>query len=157
MRGMLPSCPFSNDTELSLPALIGRTRNAIVERMERMLAENGFELSFTQYIVLKTLANHGALSATELARTMKHDAGAMTRVVDKLTDKGYLRRLPSETDRRAFRIELTEAGRSLWTQIKACADACIETSLTGFSVAERQQLGDMLRRMLASLSTPSTD
>lgn len=157
MRRMSSNCPFGSEAEISLPALIGRTRNAIVERMEKLLADEGFELNFTQYIVIKQLALCDALSPTELARTIRHDAGAMTRVVDKLTDKGYVRRIPSETDRRAFRIELTEAGRVLWSQIKACADACIETSLAGFSLAERQQLADMLQRMLASLNTQNPD
>lgn len=149
---MSTSCPFTGESEISLPALIGRTRSAIVLRLERLLSEQGFDLNFTQYVVLKHLATSGDLSATELARTISHDAGAMTRVVDKLSDKGYVRREVSETDRRAFRIELTEAGRALWGRIKVCADDCIEVCLKDFSNTERKQLAEMLNRMLASLN-----
>ena len=147
-------CPFTDESELSLPALIGRTRSAIVARLEQMLAEQGFDLNFTQYLVLKHLARFGELSATDLARHIAHDAGAMTRVVDKLTTKGYVRRKPSETDRRALRIELSEAGRAVWSRVHECANECIESCLQPFSVAERKQLASMLTRMLSALEPP---
>lgn len=149
-------CPFTDESELSLPALIGRTRSAIVARLEQMLAEQGFDLNFTQYLVLKHLARFGELSATDLARHIAHDAGAMTRVVDKLTTKGYVRRKPSETDRRALRIELSEAGRAVWSRVHECANECIESCLQPFSVAERKQLASMLTRMLSALEPPDS-
>ena len=153
---MPTTCPFTGESEISLPALIGRTRSAVVARLEQMLAEQGFDLSFTQYLVLKHLAHFGELSATDLARNLAHDAGAMTRVVDKLSDKGYVRRHPSETDRRAMRIELSEAGRAVWRDVHACADACIESCLRSFTVVERTQLASMLTRMIAALDEPSS-
>ncbi len=158
MRTMSTTCPFTGESEISLPALMGRTRTAIVARLEQMLAEQGFDLNVTQYLVLKHLAQFGELSATDLARNIAHDAGAMTRVVDKLSEKGYVRRNPSETDRRAMRIELSEAGRAIWGRVHECADGCIESCLRSFSVTERKQLASMLTRMIAELDqpTPST-
>lgn len=153
---MPTSCPFTGESELSLPALIGRTRTAIVARLEQMLAEEGFDLNFTQYLVLKHLAHFGELSATDLARHIAHDAGAMTRVVDKLTTKGFVIRNPSETDRRALRIELSEAGRAVWGRVHECATECIESTLRPFSVVERKQLASMLTRMLAALEQPTS-
>ncbi|MFZ2235540.1 MAG: MarR family transcriptional regulator [Dokdonella sp.] len=152
---MPSTCPFTGESEISLPALIGRTRSAIVARLEQMLAEQGFDLNFTQYLVLKHLAHFGELSATELARNTAHDAGAMTRVVDKLSEKGYVRRNPSETDRRAMRIELSEAGRAVWSRVQDCADACIEACLHSFTVAERKHLASMLARMITALDQPT--
>lgn len=152
---MPTTCPFTGESEISLPALIGRTRSAIVMRLEQMLAEQGFDLNFTQYLVLKHLAHFGELSATDLARHIAHDAGAMTRVVDKLSEKGYVRRNPSETDRRAMRIELSEAGRSVWGRVQDCADSCIEACLHSFTVAERKHLARMLTRMIAALDQPT--
>lgn len=155
MRVMSSTCPFTGQFEISLPALIGRTRSAIVLRLEQMLAEQGFDINFTQYLVLKHLAHFGELSATDLARNIAHDAGAMTRVVDKLSDKGYVKRNPSETDRRAMRIELSEAGRAVWGRVQDCADACIESCLRSFTVTERKDLASMLTRMIAALDQPT--
>lgn len=89
-----------------LGVLVGSVRGEIVRRLEADLARMGVDLRFTQFLVLKRLAAMGTTSATELARAADMDGGAMTRLLDQLEKKGYLRRRPHEQDRRALRIEL---------------------------------------------------
>ncbi|WP_323135319.1 MarR family transcriptional regulator [Dyella silvatica] len=119
--------------------------------MEAELLATGVDLRFTQFLILKRLARLGPMSASELARSVELDGGAMTRQLDQLERKGYLRRRPHEQDRRALRIELTEAGTALWLQMTDCNARVLEAAQRSLSDAERDHLHDYLERVLNAL------
>jgi len=135
----------------SLGALIGMVRTEIVRAIENDLSAQGAELRFTQFHVLKRLAYSGAMTATELARAVDLDGGAMTRQLDQLESKGYLRRQPHEQDRRALRIELTEAGMVLWKHLHEGNLATLERAQKDLTSEERDRLHDYLGRVLNAL------
>ena len=145
-----PLCPTPDGRD-SLGSLIGMVRSEIVRAIESDLASQGADLKFTQFHVLKRLALNGPMSATELARAVDVDGGAMTRQLDQLETKGYLRRQPHEQDRRALRIELTEAGEALWRHLYESNVATLERAQRSLSAQERDQLHDYLGRVLNAL------
>ncbi|GGY30394.1 hypothetical protein GCM10008098_24860 [Rhodanobacter panaciterrae] len=133
----------------SLGMLITMVRSEIVRAIEAELASQGLDLSFTQYLILKKSQQLGAVSATELARAVELDGGAMTRQLDQLERKGYLRRSPHEQDRRALRIELTEAGSTIWQNTASvCSQRVMNAAQRSLNPAEQAQLHDYLERML---------
>jgi len=75
----------------------------------------------------------------------------MTRQLDQLETKGYLRRQPHEQDRRALRIELTEAGEALWRHLHESNVATLERAQRTLSAEERERLHDYLERVLTAL------
>ena len=91
------------------------------------------------------------MSATELARAVELDGGAMTRQLDQLERKGYLRRTPHEQDRRALRIELTDEGGALWHRLTDCNDRVLAAAQRSLSEDERAQLHEYLERVLKTL------
>jgi len=135
----------------SLGVLLGLVRTEIVRAMESELAAQQIGLRFTQFLILKKLAKLGPMSASELARAVELDGGAMTRQLDQLEAKGLLRRTPHEQDRRALRIELTEAGDALWQQMTPCSDRVLAAAQRSLSPTEREQLNDYLERVLHAL------
>lgn len=139
----------------SLGILLGLVRAEVVRAMETELAANGLNLSFTQFLILKRLARLGPMSASELARSVELDGGAMTRQLDHLERKGYLRRCRHEQDRRALRIELTDAGNALWTQLTDCNERVLTAAQRSLSEAEQAQLHDYLQRVLHALRDKS--
>ncbi|SFW67942.1 MULTISPECIES: MarR family winged helix-turn-helix transcriptional regulator [Luteibacter] len=145
-----PACPTPDGRD-SLGSLIGLVRGEIVRAIESDLAAQGADLRFTQFHMLKRLALLGPMSATELARSVDLDGGAMTRQLDQLEAKGYLRRQPHEQDRRALRIELTEAGEALWRHLYESNVATLERAQRDLSAEERERLHDYLERVLVSL------
>lgn len=150
MRGMETHSPTDPPQE-SLGLLLGLVRAEIVRALEAELAAGGVELRFTQFVILKRLARLGPMSASELARAVELDGGAMTRQLDQLERKGYLRRCPHEQDRRALRIELTEAGHTLCGQLATCNDRVLEAAQRSLRPAERARLHDYLTRVLHAL------
>ncbi|MBD8880095.1 MULTISPECIES: MarR family transcriptional regulator [Rhodanobacter] len=137
----------------SLGVLLGLVRAELVRAMEAEIATKGLDLKFTQFLILKRLALLGPMSATELARAVELDGGAMTRQLDQLERKGYLRRCPHEQDRRALRIELTTEGNALWQHLTSCNDRVLAAAQASLSVDERAQLHDYLERVLSALRT----
>ncbi len=132
--------------------LLTMVRSEMVRAIEAELASQGLDLSFTQYLILKKAEQLGAVSATELARAVELDGGAMTRQLDQLERKGYLRRTPHEQDRRALRIELTGAGIAVWQDIASvCSERVMTAAQRSLNPAERAQLHDYLERVLLAL------
>ncbi|HET6552909.1 MAG TPA: MarR family transcriptional regulator [Dyella sp.] len=119
--------------------------------MEAELQASGVDLRFTQFLILKRLALIGPMSASELARAVELDGGAMTRQLDQLEGRGLLRRQPHEQDRRALRIELTELGDATWRQMTPCNDRVLEAAQRALDATEREQLRDYLERVLKAL------
>jgi DNA-binding MarR family transcriptional regulator len=127
-------------------ALIGRARKAIAREFDRELGELG--LNTAQALVIVFLAEGIACTAADIGRELSHDPGAMTRLVDKLEDAGYVRRVPRERDRRATDLELTPAGRRLHGEVRRVQVALLNRLLRGFSRTEARTLERLLKRML---------
>ena len=144
------SIAFSSSRE-SLGVLLGLVRAEIVRAMEAEISAKGLELKFTQFLILKRLARLGPMTATELARSVELDGGAMTRQLDQLERRGYLRRCPHAQDRRALRIELTAEGDALWRQLDGCNEHVLKAAQRSLNAAERKHLHDYLERVLHAL------
>jgi len=132
--------------------LLATVRAELVRAIEAEFAHQSVDLSFTQYLILKKSQELGAVSATELARAVELDGGAMTRQLDHLERKGYLRRTPHAQDRRALRIELTDAGHIMWRDTAhVCSDRVMNAAQRSLDAMERAQLHDYLERVLNTL------
>jgi DNA-binding MarR family transcriptional regulator len=135
--------------------MIRRVREGLMGQLEKELASIGVELNYSQYLVLKLIANYGPQMPGELAKWLDHNAGAMTRLLDRLEDKGYVRRQPHAEDRRALTIELTQAGQALWQTINKCSERAQETSMKNLNAAERSKLFALLKRVRDTLEKSS--
>jgi DNA-binding MarR family transcriptional regulator len=148
---MNPGPLITPTSQESLGLLINLVRVELVRSIEAEIAAKGLDLRYIQFVMLKRLSMLGPMTATELARSVELDGGAMTRQLDQLEGKGYLRRRPHEQDRRALRIELTEAGDALWQQLTGCNDRVLEAAQKSLSEVERERLHDYLGRVLHAL------
>ena len=126
--------------------LINRVRIELIDAMDRELAQ--FDITAPQLIVLASVANREADSASQLCKSISYDPGAMTRMIDRLEQKGLIRRVPHPEDRRAMTLELTVAGKALYPQLLTAKETVQAQFLGGFSVEEARQLERFLTRML---------
>jgi DNA-binding MarR family transcriptional regulator len=76
------------------------------------------------------------------------DAGAMTRMLDRLEAKALCKRVRSETDRRVVNIELTAAGTKAASDIPRILSGVQNAHLAGFNTQEFETLREYLRRIL---------
>ena len=141
----------SSCTGASLGLLFRQLRDGMWARMALELARSGHELTFSQYIVLKSLAG-GTASVTELARSTQLDPGAMTRLLDKLETRGIVARVADPADRRALHINLTDAGRVMWDEVNHLGMKVRERAMHGMSEADRVEFMRLLAQARDNLS-----
>ena len=127
-------------------ALIGRARKVLVREFDREVAPLG--LNTVQALVLILLAEGITVTAADLCRELSHDAGALTRIVDKLEAGGLVRRVRRERDRRAADLELTREGRRVHAEVKRAQVEVLNRMLRGFSRAEARTLESLLKRLI---------
>ena len=137
----------------SLGALLSRVKVEWLAALDRELAMDkrlaALEISAAQYVVMANLAGPGEpKSASDLCKGISYDAGAMTRMLDRLESKGLIRRSRSAHDRRLVHLELTEEGRSAYPRMRDIAMTVANRLLRGFTKSEARQLETLLNRML---------
>lgn len=72
-----------------------------------------FNLTPTQFGVMDMLNAKGRMKISELIDCMLATSGNMTVVIKNMEKKGWLIRKACQTDKRAFEIDLTDAGRRI--------------------------------------------
>ncbi len=136
----------------SVGHLLNRVRTAIFTALDAELAADAnlaaFEVSAAQFVVIASLALGEADSASQLCKGISYDAGAMTRMIDRLESKGLIRRRRDADDRRLVNLELTEQGRNAFPPMRLCAMRVLNRFLRGFSPGDARQLESLLQRML---------
>jgi DNA-binding MarR family transcriptional regulator len=126
--------------------LINRVRIELIDAMDRELAQ--FDITAPQLIVLASVANREADSASQLCKSISYDPGAMTRMIDRLEQKGLVRRVARPDDRRAMTLEMTAAGRALFPKLLQAKEAVQAQFLRGFGKDEVATLEKLLNRLL---------
>lgn len=142
----LPAAAHPPEGGLSVGYLLGRARASLLSGLDAELAP--FGLNAMQYAVLKHLTEGAARTAADLCRFMYYDTGSMTRIVDRLEEKGLLRRERCREDRRVVFLRVSPAGRAQLPRLRAVGTRVLEDHLAGFSAAEIDTLRRYLGRMI---------
>lgn len=116
--------------------------------LEARMAEHG--LTDAQWKPLWILKCRTTATAIELAREIDMDAGAVTRLVDRLEAKGLVERVRSESDRRVVHLRLTAAGVKASEQVPHVLAGLNNDLLRGFTEGEWKQLRALIARMSAN-------
>ena len=113
----------------------------------------GRELSLRQLWVLYAL-RAGPLSPGQLARRQRVTPAVITGLLDRLEQRGYVRREADPEDRRRLRLVLTERGQEVSQEVRQALAADIAAQFASASPAELKQLGgalELLERTVAAL------
>ncbi len=140
------SAPQPREEGLSVGHLMSRARTSLLAGLDAELER--FGLSGMQFAVLKHLAEGAAETAADLCRYLHYDTGAMTRILDRLEQKGLVRRERCREDRRVVFLRLTAGGRAQLPRLLAAGTRVIDAHLAGFSQAEIDALKNYLGRMI---------
>lgn len=147
--------PGSYKPDDSAVYLMRRITLATAAEVDRRLEASG--LTNAQWIPLLKLYQAAASTPAELARVCHLDAGAMTRTLDRLEAKGFVRRERSELDRRAVNLALTPLGEETARAIPPILSEVQNAQLRGFSREEFDTLKGLLLRVLDNtLAAPAT-
>ena len=145
-----PAPDFYRPETLQPEHAVGRLMRKILIATTTEVARELEPLGLTeaQWMPLFKLSEGACTTSTELARECRTDAGATTRMIDRLEEKGFLQRTRSAADRRVVNLALTPAGQATAQHIPAVLCQVQNELLRGFSPEEFDALRGYLRRML---------
>ena len=105
------------------------------------------DMCLSDFAILEALLHKGPQSVRELGRRIDLTSGSMTAAIDRLETRQLVARADHATDRRAWVIHLTPAGKALITRVFAGHQDAMEKAMRGLSRAERTTLTDLLKRL----------
>ena len=141
----------------SVAHVMGQVRTEMLAALDRELTADkhvaDIGVTAAQFIVMARLAvSERKKSASDLCKEMSYDAGAMTRMIDRLESKGLVRRARCPKDRRLVYLEMTEQGRAVYPRLREISMAIQNRFLRGLTRADVRQLEGLLERMLENVA-----
>jgi DNA-binding MarR family transcriptional regulator len=156
MKGnaMAPQKKFYSAKNYTLQDSVGYLLRMLTQQVsrevEKRMAEHG--LTDAQWKPLLFIRQGKGATAADLSRSTCIDTGAVTRMLDRLEDKGLVCRVRSEQDRRIVNLELTEDGQHLADEVvPEVLSGVLNETMAGFSNAEYEQFKSLLQRALENV------
>jgi DNA-binding MarR family transcriptional regulator len=97
------------------------------------------------------IGSREGITPTALSRNSNVTRNTTSALLRGLEEQGLVERSLDPSDRRLFRIRLSEAGRSLVTQIGPARVRYADQLASGLSEVEQEQLLDLLGKLFASV------
>jgi DNA-binding MarR family transcriptional regulator len=122
----------------------------------RRTAFNDHDIEPWEFDVLAALRRAGSpyqLSPGRLIKETHVTSGTMTNRVDRLEERGLVKRLPDPSDRRGVLVQLTEAGR---TTVDGALDGLLRREadlLAALGGSDRRQLAGLLRTLMTGFES----
>jgi len=136
--------PHSLGYRLKLLAQLGS------RRLQEVLEPYG--LTAFHWLVLCCLWQEDGLPTSSIGDKLQQVGGTLTGVLDRMEDRGLVRRERDTRDRRIWRIWLTDSGRELQEVLPPLVAAIRDRSVEGFSEADRELFSQLIDRAILNLS-----
>lgn len=111
---------------------------------QRTFKEEGVDITPEQWVVLDHLFKSGAVSQTDLANGTFKDAPTVSRIIDKLAQKGLATRSRFPNDRRRYQVDLSDEGRSTHQRLHPRVEALRVQTWSGLNKADYDELVRLL-------------
>jgi MarR family transcriptional regulator for hemolysin len=124
---------------------VTRSARTISKAFDEALAAPGGTLA--GWLVLAAVAGGLADSQRAIAADLGIEGATLTHHLSRMERDGLVRRERDENDRRALRVELTDAGRDRFAALLSTVQAFDQRLRAGFTTAELATLRDLLGRL----------
>lgn len=130
---------------LSLKAFVVlvKASKALQERMMQDIKNYGMKTS--EFTILETLYHKGKQTVREISESVLIKTGSITYVIDKLEQKGLLKRQYCQEDRRVVYIDITNEGKKLMDEIFPKHQQVIEELFADISDQQKQTVINVLK------------
>jgi MarR family transcriptional regulator for hemolysin len=115
------------------------------------------DVNLSEACLLAYVVEHGPITQTRVAERIGMGRSPAGTIIDALSKRGLLVRLPDEADRRVWLLSATTDGRKLAAEISKVEEQLRIEFRDGLSRTERQQLAKTLVRLQENLATVLID
>jgi len=133
---------FREDLSRNFGFLLNDVARLLRTAYDRRIRKLG--LTRAQWWVLTHLYRSNGVSQTELAETLEIEKPTLGRLLDRLEAKGWVRREHDASDRRVWRVHLTDEVEPALRTMRKIAAELRRDALTGINAAERERFVDTL-------------
>jgi len=126
---------------------LNRARNSLLTELDSALRP--LDINGQQMGILLCLMRGVASTPFEISKVLGIDSGLMTRMLDKLEEKGVLERSRSIDDRRVVNLALTTKGRNIAEEIPTIAPEVLNQRLEGFTIEEFEEFRRLLQKFVS--------
>ncbi len=140
--------------EVMAPYSLGYRIKLLSQVFSRKFQERLEPLGLTPFhwVVLCCLWEEDGLATCSIGEKLQQVGGTITGVLDRMEERGLIRRERDVRDRRIWRIWLTEAGKKLQEVLPPIALEIREQAMKGIPMAEREQFSRLVDQAIANLS-----
>ena len=125
--------------------LLMQTSKAIQERLRDEMSKNN--LSITEFSVLEVLFYQGKQTIQQIGNRILISSGSMTYVIDKLEQKGIIKRNDCREDRRVIHITLTAEGMEVMENIMPKYQELVDSFFEELTGDEAELMVNLLQKV----------
>ena len=125
---------------------LNKARNSLLLEMDSALRP--LDINGQQMGILLALTRCMAGTPFEISKLLGIDSGLMTRMLDRLEEKGLLERSRSIDDRRVVNLTLTSKGRLVSAEIPSIAPEVLNERLKEFTPEEFDEFRRLLQKFV---------
>lgn len=107
------------------------------------------QVSVAEWVLLRHLFDRPQATPAEMAEALSITRGAISKIIDKLESKGWIKSGTNPDDNRGRLLSLTAAGRRIVPELAAIADRNDHAYFSCLTPHERSALGRLLARLAA--------
>lgn len=130
---------------LKLFIVLSRAYKAINEHVNKAIQSNG--LNPTEFAVLELLYHKGDQPLQQIGGKILLASGSITYVVDKLEEKGLLKRVACPKDRRVTYAQITDEGKALIEEIFPEHAKRIDDLMSSLNQTEKTEAIGLLKKL----------
>jgi MarR family transcriptional regulator, 2-MHQ and catechol-resistance regulon repressor len=130
---------------LKLFIVLSRAYKAINEHVNKVIHSSG--LNPTEFAVLELLYHKGDQPMQQIGGKILLASGSITYVVDKLEQKGLLKRIACPNDRRVTFAQITDKGKSFIQEIFPEHAQQIHQLMSSLTNEEKQEAIELLKKL----------
>lgn len=106
-----------------------------------------FGIGAGQYVFLLNLYKNSGITQEELTEKVKLDKATTARAIKKLEDEGYVSRVKKESDKRAYRLELTEKAENIKEEVYSIMEQWENKVRSCLTKEETEELINLLSKL----------
>ena len=142
--------PFQSPAHLAAVSLL-RTANLLVRHYSAVVGTK--DITLQQYNVLRILRGSGpaGLPTLEIGERMVEQTPGITRLLDRLEKKHFVKRERSASDRRQVMVRIAPAGLEVLTQLEDAVMEADRAGMAGLNAASLDHFVDLLDQVRGHL------
>lgn len=117
---------------------IGQLTNQVNKRIMRYLNSKleSYDITLEQWNVLLKLSQENEINQKQLAQKVDKDQPTLARILDILERKNLIERRANESDKRAFKLNITDDGINLKNEVIPYIEQYFKNIISGISEGE---------------------